>query len=170
MVTTYSDEQREYWHKRPANVIQFMTVEFYHPDFGYIRLVANQFSDKQLDVNGALETFTASSMELPRVTNQSTDTTRAGTIIFGRVGSTFREKLMQITPMGAIKNPIQVTLRQYENGIVNPIYERRLYAAQDGIKIGAESVNVELSVDNPAKLTNEQAFYDVETWVGLQLG
>ena len=61
-------------------------------------------------------------------------------------------------------------LRQYEENIVLPIYERRLYVDKNGISINADSVNVRLSVDNPAKLTNEQAFYDPDLWVGLRFG
>ena len=59
---TFSQLQREYYIKRPADLLQFMTVEFQHPDFGFIRLVANQFSDRQFDVDGTLQTFRAASM------------------------------------------------------------------------------------------------------------
>lgn len=164
----YSQEQREYWVKRPGGIAKFMTVEFQHPDFGFVRLVANQFSNKLLSVDGVLEIFTAVAMEVPGVTNQETDTTKAGTIIFGRIGIQFRRKLMQITPLGAIKDPITVKLRQYQEDIVSPVYERRLYVAKDGISITAESVNVRLSVDNPAKLTQESQFYDPAVWIGLK--
>lgn len=164
----YSQEQREYWVKRPGGIAKFMTVEFHHPDFGFIRLVADQFFDVKLSVNGILENFTAVSMDLPNVTNQSTDSTRAGAITFGRIGIEFRKKLMQITPLGSITSPITVRLRQYQEDIVLPIYERRLYVAKDGISIGSESVSVRLSVDNPAKLTQESQFYDPSMWVGLK--
>lgn len=165
---TFSQKQREYWVKRPADLLQFMTVEFQHPDFGFVRLVANQFTDKQFDVNGVLETFTAVSMEVPKVTNQSTDSTQAGTVVFGRIGIEFRRKLLQITPLGAIKNPITVKLRQHQEGVTLPTYERRLYVAKNGIAIGSENVNVKLSVDNPAKLTQESQFYDPAVWTGLK--
>lgn len=164
----YSQQQREYWVKRPGNIIQLETVEFEHPDFGFIRLVANKFSDKQLSVNGFLETFTAVAMEVPKVTNQETDTTKAGSIIFGRIGIQFRKKLMQITPLGSIKDPITARIRQYQVGIVEPIYERRYYVGKDGISIDAESVNVRLSVDNPAKLTTEDLFYNPSVFFGLK--
>ena len=149
---TYSDNQRKYWTKRPANVLQYLTAEFYHPDFDYIRLVQNQYTDKTFDVDGTNEVFTATSMKIPVVTSQSTDTTQAGSILFGRIGSDVRQKLMMITPMGSINYPIQVTLRHYENGITAPIYERRLYADKNGIAIGADNVSVKLSVNNPAKV------------------
>lgn len=165
---TFSEKQREYWVKRPANIIQFMTVEFQHPDFGFVRLVANQFSSKQFDVDGTLETFDAVSMEVPKVTNQSSDSTRAGTIIFGRIGLAFRKKLLTISPLGSIKDPIIVKLRQYQEDVTLPVYERRLYVAKDGISIDSQNVNVRLSVDNPAKLTQESQFYDPATWIGLK--
>ena len=153
---TYSQAQREYLTKRPANVKQYMTVEFYHPDFGYIRLVKDQYTSKVFEG----ETYTAVNMEVPGVTNQTTDTTQAGTIRFGRIGLQTRQKLLMITPLGAIRYPIEVNIRQYEDGIESPIYQRRLYANKNGITIGIESVTVQLSVSNPSKLTNEAAFYD----------
>lgn len=168
MVATYSDSQRKYWTQKPAGVTKFMTVEFYHPDFGYIRLVANQFFNEFFDVDGSQEEFQAVSMEVPQVTNQSTDSTQAGSITFGRIGTSVRSSLMSITPLGAIKYPITTTLRQYESGV--NIYQRQLYVGREGISINADSVNVVLSVDNPAKLANEQLFYDPSVWVGLQFG
>ena len=161
---TYSESQRKYWTQRPAKIVKFDTVDFYHPDFGNIRLVANQFSDKIL--NG--ESYQAVSMEFPQITNQTTDTTQAGTIQFGRIGTNVRKKLLEITPFGAIKYPITATLRQFENGITLPIYERTLFVDQSGIRIGSEAVTVQLSVDNPSKLTNKSAFYDPALWKGLQ--
>lgn len=165
---TFSQLQREYWVRRPADLTQFMTVEFEHPDFGFIRLVANQFSDKVFDVDGTPETFQAVSMEVPKVTNQETDSTKAGTVTFGRIGLQFRKTLLQITPLGAITSPITVRLSQYQDGVTAPVYNRRLYVAKDGITIGSESVSVRLSVSNPAILTQEAAFYDPEQWPGLQ--
>lgn len=165
---TYSDTQLEYWAQRPADVIKYMTVEFSHPDFGFIRLVDNIAPTLQFDVNGQLETFQGVAMDVPEVTNQTTDETQAGTIVFGRIGTDVRMKLMEITPLGAILYPITVKLRQYESG--DNIYERTLYVNREGISISADSVNVRLSVDNPSKLANEQAFYSIETWVGLSLG
>ena len=165
---TFSQLQREFWVKRPADLLQFMTVEFQHPDFGFVRLVANQFSDKKLDVSGTLEAFTATSMILPKVTNQETDTTKAGAITFGRIGIKFRQTLLKITPLGAISDPITVRLRQYQDGTVTPVYERRLYVAKDGITINSDNVSVRLSVSNPAILTQEDQFYDPAVWPGLQ--
>ena len=139
---TYSELQREYWHKRPANVLKFFTVEFHHPDFGYTRLVQNQYIDKVFDVDGSLETFQATVMDIPPVTNQSTDTTKAGTINFGRIGAQVRKKLSLITPIGAINYPIQAKIRQYEEGVTSPIYERRLFVNKNGININADNVSV----------------------------
>ncbi len=165
---TFSELQRNYWVRRPADLLQFMTAEFQHPDFGFIRLVQGQFSNKIFDVDGSPETFRAASMTLPKVTNQQTDSTRAGDITFGRIGFEFRKELMKITPLGAITSPITVKLRQYQDGVTAPVYSRRLYVAKDGITITSESVSVRLSVDNPARLTEESSFYDPEQWRGLQ--
>ena len=161
---TYSQEQREYWVKRPADLLKLDTVDFYHPDFGNIRLVANQHTDKILDGNS----YQAVSMDFPQVTNQTTDTTKAGSIKFGRIGTNVRQKLLSITPLGGIKYPITVTLRQFQEGTVTAIYEKELFVDQNGIRINADSVVVALSVDNPSKLTNKTAFYDPKEWVGLQ--
>ena len=160
---TYSQSQREYWFKRPADVLKFMAVQFYHPDFNYIRLVANQYSDKIFEG----DSYQAVAMKVPEVTNQTTDTTKAGTIVFGRIGVNVRQALLSITPIGSL-TPIEVTLKQYEDGITLPVYERRLYVDKNGISISADAVNVRLSVNNPAKLTQEDQFYDPSVFKGLQ--
>tara|TARA_R110000782_G_scaffold72920_3_gene145844 strand:+ start:123 stop:626 length:504 start_codon:yes stop_codon:yes gene_type:complete len=161
---TYSTAQREYWTQRPANVLKFDTIDFYHPDNGHIRLVADQFSNKTL--NG--DSYQAVAMDLPQVTNQTTDSTKAGTVQFGRIGTQVRQWLLAMTPLGAIKYPITATLRQFEEGVTLPIYERTLFVDQNGISISSDSVNVKLSIDNPSKLTNKTAFYDPFLWKGLQ--
>ena len=161
---TYSQAQREYWVKRPADILKFDTVDFYHPDFGNIRLVANQHTDKILGGSS----YQAVAMDFPQVTNQTTDTTKAGSIKFGRIGTSVRQKLLSITPLGGIKYPITATLRQFQEGTVEPIYERQLFIDQNGIRINADSVIISLSVDNPSKLTNKSAFYDPALWLGLQ--
>ncbi len=165
----YSEQQRQYWVKRPANKSnrQYWTVEFQHPDFGFVRLVRNDIN-KEFDVDGTIQEFTAVVMEVPKVTNQETDSTKAGTIIFGRIGVEFRKKLLMITPLGAITSPITAKLRQYQKDLVLPVYERRLYVGKDGISMTDENVNIRLSIDNPAKLTQELQFYDPSMWVGLR--
>tara|TARA_R110000851_G_scaffold23315_1_gene68348 strand:- start:2947 stop:3450 length:504 start_codon:yes stop_codon:yes gene_type:complete len=162
--TFYSDSQRKYWAQKPADVLKFETVEFYHPDFGYIRLVGNQFSDKTLD--GDL--YQAVSMDFPQVTNQTSDTTKAGSLQFGRIGTNIREKLKLITPMGGIKYPITAILRCFEEGVTAAIYERQYFVGKNGININADSVVIALAVDNPSKLTNKTKFYDPTLWKGLQ--
>ena len=161
---TYSQAQREWWAKRPKDRLKYMAVVFYHPDFGYIRLVGNQQSDKSLGGN----TFQAVSMVLPSVTNQSSDNQSPGSIQFGRIGTDVRRKLMQITPLGAIKYPITAQLLQFEQGIFEPIYDRSLFVASNGIQIGSDNVNIQLAIDNPSKLTDKKSFYDPSEWVGLQ--
>lgn len=160
----YSQQQREYWNTRPADIVKYNTVDFYHPDFGNIRLVADQLFNKVL--NG--DNYQAVAMEFPQITNQTTDTTKAGTIQFGRIGTQVRQKLISITPLGGIKYPITATLRQFQEGVILPIYERRLFVDKNGISINADAVSVKLSVDNPSKLTNKTAFYSPTLWKGLQ--
>jgi len=165
-MSNYTVEEAEYLNMRPANVIVYNTAEFYHPDFGHVYLVQDQIFDKQLTVDGVPKTFQATQMKVPDVTAQSTDTTEAGNVNFGNVGLYFREKLAQITPLGAIKYPIECKIRKHKNDSV--IYERSLYVANDGITIDPDNVSVKLSVDNPAKLTTTALFYDPALFVGLQ--
>jgi len=167
MTIAYSETQKEYWAKRPANVINYDCVVFYHPDFGYINLVGNQFVDKTFTLDGDPVTFQAVAMESPGITAQATDNTQAGTIVFGRIGLTVRQKLMQITPLGAIKYPITARLLNYQTGVSEPIYDRLLYVDKDGVLINNESVNIKLSIDNPAKLTKKDLFYDPAVFTGL---
>ena len=161
---SYSDEQKQYYNKKPGNVVRYLAFTFYHPDFGYKRLVANQLKDKTLGGN----VFTAASMKAPAVTNQSTDDANIGSISFGRIGQQFREAIDQITPVGAIKYPIDVKMEQYlSTDTANNIFERDVYVAPNGISISSESVNVRLTVDNPQKITEKDKFYDPTIFIGL---
>jgi len=165
----YTQQQREYLHKRPANIAQYETVEFSHPDFGSVYLVADQVLTKYFNVSGIDTAFTPVSMSIPSDTNQKTDSSNAGTIQFARVGMQFRAKLKAITPSGALK-PITATIRVYQTDVINPVYERQLFVAGNGININEEAVTVKLSFDNPAKVTKQKYFYDPSIFIGLQNG
>lgn len=165
----YSDEQKQYFIKRPANVLYYEAVQFYHPDFGYIRLVGNQYKDKAFTIDSSSESFQAVSMEVPTVTNQSTDNTQAGTIIFGRIGVDVRNKLKMITPSGSVNYPIEARLLQFRSDdLTGPVYDRTVYVDNDGIVINQDTVNIKLAVKNPAKATRKDLFYDPAIFVGLQ--
>jgi len=165
----YTQEQREYLHKRPANVTQYETVEFKHDDFGSVFLVAGQVLTKYFKVDGIDTAFTPVNMTIPADTNQKTDTSNAGIIRFARVGMQFRSKLKAITPSGSLK-PITATIRVYQTNIDNPVYERQLFVAGNGISIDEDAVTVKLSFDNPAKITKQKYFYDPTVFIGLKNG
>lgn len=158
----YTQEQKEFLAQRPANVITYEAVEFAHIDFGTIRLVANQFSDQVFEGN----TYQAVSMRVPKTTSQGADSTRAGSVVFGRIGTQVRSLMLQITPANSINTPITATIIHFQNG--TRIYERRLYVDINGVTITSDNVEFKLSVDNPAKLSNQIAFYDPSLFIGLQ--
>ena len=166
-MTTYNTKLREYWAKRPGGELNYITVEFNHPDINTVYLVEDLFNDKDFDVDGVTQTFRATSMSVPKVTDQAEDSSQAGTIVFGRIGLLFRQELLKITPLGSLTS-ITCVLRQYQDSQVTPVYERSLFVGNNGISFDDNNVNVRLAIDNPAKLTKTSQIYDAATWVGLK--
>lgn len=162
----YTPQRREYLNRAPADEVAYETVQFSHPDFGDIYLVANQFTPKSFNVDGNSVEFMPVSMSLPQTTNQTTDVNNAGAIQFGRLGPEFRQKLKLITPRNKFK-PIDVTIRIFSESTSVVTYERKLFVARNGISMNEEGVTVRLTLDNPARITRKRYSYTPENTPGL---
>jgi len=156
------EEQLLYWStwKKTA---RYQTIEFYHPDFGQILLVANQFFDKEFSIDGVVKTFTPVHAEVPDQPNRAGNQSYAK-IKFGRIGINFRQQLRKINQRF---EPINCNLRIYEDGVTDPINEYFLFVQPGGIEMDKFNVTVTLGYDNPSKLS-VQSFYDPSTFTGLQ--
>ncbi len=155
-------EQRKFW-ATLEKVEEFQTIEFYHPDFGHIYLVADKYFDVTLNLNGVPTVFKPVHAEVPKNISQTKSQSFAK-IKFGRIGIEFRKKLRQIKQnFGSI----QCNLRLFKKGVNSPIQEYFMFVQPNGIQMDEFNVTVTLGYDNPAKLS-VQAFYDPSIFSGLQ--
>lgn len=163
-MTSLTQARREYLQKRPAEVIDYQCVQFSHPSFGDVYLVADQFFAKSFTINNVAIEHQPVAMRLPPTTDQVSDPTRAGSLQFGRIGMDFRAKLEMMTSSN-IFTPIQVTLRVFQDATLT--YEKELEVANNGISLDEKNVTVKLTVPNYAKVTKKQNIYDPAIFVGL---
>jgi hypothetical protein len=157
-----SQAQLDYWLKYEKTV-EYMTVTFYHPDFGYVHLVANQFKAKQFMFNGVLTEFTPVQAEIPTQPANNEGQARAQ-IRFGRIGIEFRQKLRMIKQNFI---PIQAIMCSYIGTGGEPDNQFNLFVDKNGIAMDESNVTVGLGYENPMTLQC-QYFYDPRIWTGLQ--
>lgn len=156
------EEQRRYW-ATLEKLESYSTIEFYHPDFGHVYLVANKFFEKTFSVDGVNQVFTPVHAEVPENLNSTKDQSFAK-LKFGRIGIGFRQKLRMVVNSFT---PIQCNLRTYIEGINDPTNEYKMFIQANGIEMDDFNVTVTIGYDNPAKLS-VQAFYDPSLFSGLQ--
>lgn len=167
----YTDEQLAFFNTKPSNIAKFNTVEFSNIIAGQKRILACGTNGPYKDMVFEGLTYQAVRCEIPDVTTQDTENNSVGQITFSRIGTETRQYLRLINagivvPADAV---IDVTIRIYQEGITNPIYERKVYVGQNGISIDQENVTVSLQVDNPSKITYIP-FYSPDVYTGLVFG
>lgn len=158
--------QREFWStKNPAPEYEALT--FTHDDFSQpFRIVANQFDEVTL--GGNLFTPVRMDVVLPEVGKNAGGSMM---IKFPRivVGRTFSQELKRITLAGRYK-PITVQYARYQSPeLTTPVQTFTLYVSgNSGVVIGADSVQVTATVDNPMRRSVAR-IYDVAVFTGLEL-
>ena len=131
--------QRDYW-LQYSDSVKYSTIEFSHPDFGSVYLVANQSQNKTFLINGVSTEFTCVRAEIPDQPMNDSGKTRAQ-IKFGRIGIHFAQYLDQITQNFT---PISATLRTFigTGGEADSIYN--LFVDKQGVSMNEYDVTVTL--------------------------
>lgn len=157
-----TEAQRRYWNEYEKKV-QYSTVTFYHPDFGYVHLVANQFKPKHFKFNGALTEFTPVHAEIPTQPDNDNGKAKAQ-IKFGRIGIEFRKKLRMIKQNFI---PTQAIISTYIGTEGEPDSQYNLFVDNNGVAMDESFVTIKLGYENPMNVQC-QFFYDLRIWTGLQ--
>ena len=158
--------QREFWTtKNPAPEYEALT--FTHDDFSQpFRIVANQFENVTL--GGFEHTAVAMDITLPPVGQSASGSM---TIKFPRivVGRVFSQELRRITLAGRMQ-AITVQYARYQSpNLTTPVQTLTLYVSgNDGVAMGADSVQVNATIDNPMR-RNVARICDVQVFTGLEL-
>lgn len=152
---------REFKAQRP-NRIMYETVTFYHPSFGYVRLVNNQVFPKTL--GGAI--YDPCRFELTE-SQQSSTPVIDSTLKFSQLASDFKQKLKLWSGASRIQ-PITCTIRRFDAAdTATPVDSWVLYVAD--CNMDGTDVNVSLSMTNPLN-RNIGRIYDPAKWPGLVNG
>lgn len=152
---------REFKAQRP-NRIMYETVEFYHPTFGYVRLVADQVFPKTL---GGVQ-YAPCRFELTE-SQQSNTPVIDSTLKFSQLAADFKQKLKAWKGFYRA-TPITCTIRRFDSlNMSTAVNSWTLYVSD--CNMDGTDVNVSLSMSNPLN-RNIGRLYDPAEWPGLQNG
>ena len=162
-----SPAQKEYWVTR-KKIQKYQTIQFINNKFGTISLVANQFLDKTLDVNGTPTTFQAVRAEIPDQPVQG-DGTNNAQILFSRIAVDIRQYLRMIDDYTNMDDAvIQAVIRIYRADQTEPMTTYSLFVDESGVEMDDTDATVTLTQDNPMR-ARAKLFYDPNgVWTGLQ--
>ncbi|HEG1876884.1 hypothetical protein DP180_19190 [Enterobacter kobei] len=150
---------RAYKQQRPTRGL-YDTITFYHPSFGYVRLVDKQFFAKTLGG----QTYTPARFEIEESQQSGTPVIDA-TVKLGRLSSDIKA-LMKQWKGAARLTAITATRKIFDSGDVSvPIKSWQLYVKT--VDIDADAASVTLSVTNPLN-NNIGRLYDPVEYTGLQ--
>lgn len=150
---------REYKQQRPTRGL-YDTITFYHPSFGYVRLVDKQFFPKTL----GSQTYTPARFEIEESQQSGTPVIDA-TVKLGRLSSDIK-MLMTKWKGTARLTAITATRQIFDSSDVSvSIKSWTLYVKT--VDIDADSASVTLSVTNPLN-NNIGRLYDPQEYSGLQ--
>ncbi len=150
---------RQYRQQRPSRAL-YDTLTFYHPSFGYVRLVDKQFYDKTL----AGVTYCPARFEIEE-SQQSGIPVIDATVKLGRVSTDVKTQMKKWRGASRL-TPIMATRQVFDSGDTSvPIKSWTLYVKT--VDIDAESASVTLSVTNPLN-NNIGRLCDPREYTGLQ--
>jgi len=150
---------RAYKQQRPTRGL-YDTITFYHPSFGYVRLVDKQFFAKVLGG----QTYTPARFEIEESQQSGTPVIDA-TVKLGRLSADVKE-LMKKWKGAARLTAITATRQIFDSAdVLAPIKSWQLYVKT--VDIDPDSVSVTLSMTNPLN-NNIGRLYDPVEYTGLQ--
>ena len=150
---------RQYKQQRPMRGL-YDTLTFYHPSFGYIRLVDKQFFPKTLGG----QTYTPARFEIEESQQSGTPVIDA-TVKLGRLSTNIKALMTKWRGANRL-TAIKATRQIFDSGdVYAPIKSWELYVKT--VDIEADAASVSLSVTNPLN-NNIGRLYDPEEYTGLQ--
>lgn len=150
---------REYRQQRPTRGM-YDTLTFYHPSFGYVRLVDKQFFDKVLGG----QVYTPGRFVIEESQQSGTPVIDA-TVKLGRLSSDIK-KLMKKWKGASRLSPITATRQLFDSSdTASPVKAWTLFVKT--VDVDADSASLTLSMTNPLN-NNIGRLYDPVEYTGLQ--
>lgn len=135
---------REFFTTKPR-IVEYMTLTLYHPAFGYLRYVANQFQDKVIAGN----TYQAAAMEIVE-SLQDERNSISYQINLGRVGSQAKlfAKAIDKYPLGWVIG-IDATVGYWLSDDLTTPYRPLVNLSVGTFSMDGDSVAITLDTANP---------------------
>ena len=136
--------QREFFTTKPV-ILEYTTIEFYHPAFGYLRFIKNQFFEKEI----AGDIYQPASMEVTE-TEQDERGSVSYEIQLGRIGTQIKEfiKAVDAYPLGWMI-PIESNLKFWLSDDLSEPYRPIVPLSIGNIVINGSSAAITLDTGNP---------------------
>lgn len=161
---------RTFFNQKPADVIQFRTVEIYHSEIGNMRFVSS-WADQDFMIEagaprdaGTIQAFTALQLEWANP-NQNDTGDITIPVNLGLIGSEVRSELKKIRDYGYMES-IEVVLRYYLSSDTSGP-KKFYYLTGDQVTLRGLESTIQASDDNP---TNERTarVYTFNEFPGLE--
>lgn len=172
----YSNEQKEFYNKKPPGGTTFSTVTFNNPIAGVKNILAcgpnGPYKNMAFNDDGIMNIFQAVAATVPSVSTQDTSSNSLGTIRLARIASQVYEYMNLIVGGTTLLTDRVVTarIRVYRNPVSTPIYDVLLYIGKNGISISEMDVIIKLQFENPARIPYAPFYDAVAEYTGLQYG
>lgn len=107
----------QYFREKPANVVPYTTLEFYHPDFGTLRYVFNQYSALTATLESGAPRDASAAVTFEPIGGHAADPEQGQfgasvEVQLGLAGAELKEKMNAITDTGRL-TPIEGIWRRY---------------------------------------------------------
>ena len=107
----------QYFREKPANVVLYTTIEFYHPDFGVLRYVFNQYSPLIATLENTAPRNASMAVTFEPIAGQAPDPEQGQfgasvDVQLGIAGAQLKEKMNAITDIGR-RAPIEAIWRRF---------------------------------------------------------
>lgn len=150
---------REYKQQRPIRG-SYDTITFYHPSFGYVRLVDKQFFEKTL----AGQVYKPARFEIEESQQSGTPVIDA-TVKLGRLSSDIKTLMKKWKGVSRL-SPIMATRQIFDSGDTSaPMKKWTLFVKT--VDVDSDAASVTLSITNPLN-NNIGRLYDPVEYTGLQ--
>ncbi|MGK4351041.1 hypothetical protein ACSMFN_12235 [Enterobacter sichuanensis] len=150
---------REYKQQRPIRC-SYDTITFYHPSFGYVRLVDKQFFEKTL----AGQVYKPARFEIEE-SQQSGTPVIDSTVKLGRLSSDIKTLMKKWKGVSRLSS-ITATRQIFDSGDTSvPMKNWTLFVKT--VDVDSDSASVNLSITNPLN-NNIGRLYDPVEYTGLQ--
>lgn len=154
--------KKEFWTTK-VNKPEYFTVTYYHPDFGYYRLVADQFDTVNLGGND----YRPTSMTINKP-DIGKDPVSSFSVSFSRyvVGRELKQALNKVSTAGKFV-PIKATYTHWTSPTDIAFSIDLWVSDKGGITFNKESVTIKATDDNPMRM-DISTIFTVEEFTGLE--